>query len=105
MSDRKRKKQSRRSRRSNSGSGGQRRPPPRPVDTTLSGGQADARRVRNRAGELSGETTTGANAGAVEATPGLALGDLSHVSRDLVRILALAAIMLVLLAAATVALG
>ena len=42
---------------------------------------------------------------AVEGAPGLVLGDLSHVSQDLARILALAATMLVLLAAATVALG
>lgn len=42
---------------------------------------------------------------AVESTPGLSLGDLSYVPRDLARILVLAAIMLALLAAATVALG
>lgn len=105
MAERRRKKRSRRDRRSR----------PDPVGKPGRAGQAAevaksidrgavARKSRNRpeapaqaAGPEPTTTTTD--------TPGLALGELSHVARDLVRILALAAFILVLLVVATVALG
>ena len=105
MADRKRKKQSRSARRSNQGPGSPRRVSPKPKDPVSSVTRAGTRRGSAQTDAGSSEGTVTVPGKAVEGAPGLVLGDLSHVSQDLARSLALAATMLVLLAAATVALG
>ena len=105
MANRRRKRDTRRSRRDRKGEPAKRKLPIPP-----SPGRANiSRRTASRSPEASGgvlrEDSEHQQDEISAEPPGMALGDLGHVKRDLVRILSLAGVMLLILAVTAVALG